>query len=264
LRHAEPPDLTGTGLTLLERAAEGEFGAWRAVDAAGRRFVVKTSWSEAGREAVERLAAIGYPAPRYVVARPGLCVQQELPGEPIGGWSVLDGSVALQLLELNEQLAGRRVADSPRWPERLLDDMHSYNGWVDPADLERHSDDGAELLRRCRAAVERADLQDTGDLVHWDYTTSNVLVADGRVTGIVDWDGALNGDRIFDVATLFYYTRTPLLRDYALEQRDERVFAAYLAHMILRQTGWSIRYHEPDAGTQLIRDGLELSKTFPG
>jgi Ser/Thr protein kinase RdoA (MazF antagonist) len=142
--------------------------------------------------------------------------------------------------------------------------VHSYTGWVDPADLERHSDDGAELLRRCRAAVERADLRDTGDLVHWDYTTSNVLVADGRVTGIVDWDGALNGDRIFDVATLFYYTRTPLLRDYALEQRDERVFAAYLAHMILRQTGWSIRYHEPDAGTQLVRDGLELSKTFPG
>jgi hypothetical protein len=77
LRQAEPPDVTGTGLTLLERAAEGEFGAWRAVDAAGRRFDVKTSWSEAGREAVERLAAIGYPAPRYVVARPGLCVQQE-------------------------------------------------------------------------------------------------------------------------------------------------------------------------------------------
>jgi hypothetical protein len=116
LRHAEPPDLTGTGLTLLERAAEGEFGAWRAVDAEGRRF------------------------------------------------------------------------------------------------------------RR---------------------------------------QGALNGDRVFDLATLFLlHTHAAPARLRTGRARRARA-RGYLAHMILRQTGWSIRYHEPDAGAQLVRDGLELSETFP-
>jgi len=263
LPKADPPDLSGTPYRLLERTAHGEFGAWRAVDADGNRFVVKTGWSEAGRDAAEQLAAVGYPAPRYVLTRPGLCVQEELPGQPIGGWEALDDGLARQLVELNEQLSDRRVSDSPPWPRRLLDEMRSYNGWVDPTDLERHSEGGRELLRRCRAAVQRAELRDTGDLVHWDYTTSNVLVVGDRVTGVVDWDGALNGDRIFDIATLFYYTRTHVLREYALERRDTQVFAAYLAHMILRQTAWSIRHHEPRAGERLVADGLELSATFP-
>lgn len=104
------PDLSGTGLTLLERAAKGEFGAWRAVDGEGRRFVVKTSWSEAGREAAAQLAAAGYPAPRYVLTRPRLCVQEELPGESIGTWEPLAEDVARQLLDLNERLAGVDVA----------------------------------------------------------------------------------------------------------------------------------------------------------
>jgi hypothetical protein len=41
LRHAEPPDLTGTGLTLLERAAEGEFAAWGLSTPKAAVFVVK-------------------------------------------------------------------------------------------------------------------------------------------------------------------------------------------------------------------------------
>ena len=262
---AEPPDLTGTPYRLLERTAHGEFGAWRASDTGGNRYVVKTSWSEAGREAAGLLNSRGYPAPRYVFVRPGLCVQEELPGLPIGEWKELPPWAVECLLALNEALAGVRIADSPRWPERLLDEFGSYNEWIDLTLLERHSEAGATVLRRCRELAHRFsdELHDTGDLVHWDYTTDNILAVGEEVTGVVDWDGALNGDRLFDVATLWYYTRTPALRTYALARTSEEIWSVYAAHIVLRQTAWSMRLHDPAEADRLVRDALELTETFP-
>jgi hypothetical protein len=56
------------------------------VDVAGRRYVVKNQWSEDGVATTELLRNDDYPAPRYVLVRPGLSVQEELPGKPIGDW----------------------------------------------------------------------------------------------------------------------------------------------------------------------------------
>ena len=99
---------------------------------------------------------------------------------------------------------------------------------------------------------------DPGDLVHWDYTTANILAVGDEITGVVDWDGVCNGDRFFDLATLFYYTRTPSLRDYVVERVGDGVFAAYLAALVVRQVAYSLKFHPPDAGPGLIADGLEL------
>lgn len=262
---ADPPDLSGTSYRLLERTGQGEFGAWRATDNDGRRYVVKSSWSDAGREATDLLRAKGYPAPRHVLVRPGLCVQDELPGSPVGAWNVLPGWAAEQVLTLNEQLAGMRITDSSQWPERLFDEFDSYNDWIDLTLLENHSTAGATVLRRCKAIAERfaEELIDPGDLVHWDYTTDNILAVREEITGVVDWDGALNGDRLFDVATLWYYTRTPALRDYGLARTSEGVWSVYVAHIVQRQTAWSIRFHDAAAADHLVRDALELSETFP-
>ena len=38
--------------------------------------------------------------------------------------------------------------------------------------------------------------------MHLDFHPGNVLVDGGRVTGVVDWDGAGRGDRLFDLVTL--------------------------------------------------------------
>jgi hypothetical protein len=39
--------------------------------------------------------------------------------------------------------------------------------------------------------------------------------------------------------------------------------AVYFSHMIVRQTDWSLRFHGPDAGEEMIRYGLELARAFP-
>ncbi|OQA20122.1 MAG: Aminoglycoside 3'-phosphotransferase [Chloroflexi bacterium ADurb.Bin360] len=40
-------------------------------------------------------------------------------------------------------------------------------------------------------------------LIHGDFTTDNVLVAEGRITGVIDWAGGAVGDPRYDLALAF-------------------------------------------------------------
>ena len=95
--------------------------------------------------------------------------------------------------------------------------------------------------------------------MHWDYTTANILARGDEITGVVDWDGVCKGDRLFDLVTLYYYTRTQSLRDYVAERLRPAVLAAYLAAMVVRQVAYSLKFHSPDVAPGLIEDGLELT-----
>jgi hypothetical protein len=252
---AEPPDLTGTPYRLLGRTAHGEFGSWYAVNAAGNRFVVKRTWTEDGIAAAKLLRAEGYPAPRYVLVADGVAVMDELPGKPLTLRQPLDDAATARIFELNELQAGKRVKNAPPWPERIYHDVLSGHYHVDLELLGRYV---PELLAWCRHAVETADLVDPGDIVHWDFTTANVLTLAGEITGVVDWDGVVNGDRLFDLVTLFYYTRTESLREYVLERVSVAIFRAYLGAVVVRQTAFSLKFHAPGVGPESIADALEL------
>jgi aminoglycoside phosphotransferase (APT) family kinase protein len=93
------------------------------------------------------------------------------------------------------------------------------------------------------------DADDGGDLVHLDYQPSNVLVTGGRISGVVDWDGAARGDRHLDLVTLRFTlagTAPHLLGpvDERLSAADRDLLRAYWAHMSLRMVDWSIRHHD--------------------
>ncbi|MGC4192017.1 MAG: phosphotransferase [Thermomicrobiales bacterium] len=47
-------------------------------------------------------------------------------------------------------------------------------------------------------------------LVHGDYGFDNVLVKDGRITGVLDWQNARFGDGLYDVAWLDFWPDPPL------------------------------------------------------
>lgn len=42
-------------------------------------------------------------------------------------------------------------------------------------------------------------------LIHGDFGSNNVLVADGRVTGLIDWSEAMVGDSLYDLANIFFW-----------------------------------------------------------
>ena len=284
----------GTAFSLGERFPQGGQGAFRLNDAAGAGFVLKWLPGETGLGALpaevpllDRLRAAGYPIPRYVawgvLAAPAgrYTVQERLPGESAWG---LSGPTLEEALALNDLQAGAgpalranaRSAGAPPyepWHRRLLRlAREGGDGFCHLDAMRAHSPQTAALLERLQAYVTgraaRLAARRAADVVHFDFAGPNILVDGGRITGVVDW-GPLPGDRTFDLATLLfydgYYADVPATRtrvwERALELVDAETFGIYLAHLVHRQTDWSIRHHDAamvervlGIGTAVLRD----------
>jgi len=246
----------------------GEFGAGRVVDEEGRRYVFKRQPPGLAPATTEALRPLGYPAPRYVVWGEDYHVQEELPGEPAWrGWGAASPASMSLLLQLNELQEGRAIDDDTSWPDSTIESVAiGFSEYAVVGTLERHSDESRELLRLCRRAVERHPDRVRGrrDIVHWDFTLSNVLVEAGRVTGVIDWGGTRSGDRLFDLATLIYYAKgeAPELERYVVERIGAEGLSVYLAHMCVRQSDWSLRHHGVTEGDKVVDYSLELACRF--
>ena len=103
------------------------------------------------------------------------------------------------------------------------------------------------------------------DIVHYDCSPANVLASATSITGVIDWDGWCAGDRMFDVATMLFYSyadvavRTCLWQT-ILKYSGPEAGAVYLGHLIHRQVDWSIRYHSAKA----IEHWLRISAAILG
>ena len=262
----------GTDFRLDGRYEGGETGALRVVAPDGRRFALKErgDGDPAGAaRTTSLLRRLGYPAPEYVVVGGEYSVQEELPGRPLRPWRPLDASVVTRLLELNELQEGRALLEPRDWPASLVRTvLEGGEGYMLLDTLRRHSRDARLLLERCQAAVlaYAGEARTQGDVVHFDFTPANVLADGTRVTGVIDWDGTHSGDRLFDLATLLYYVpEAARVRAYTyiVERAGEGVLAAYLAHVAVRQTEWSLRLHSRETGAFVLRYSLEVTAGFP-
>jgi aminoglycoside phosphotransferase (APT) family kinase protein len=213
-----------------------------------------------------RLRELGYPAPCYVQVEADWALQEELPGEPLEPWVPLSDGVAAQLLSLLD-LHGEAfpVATPGSWRRLVAASVLSgARSYLRLATLRDHSDRSRELLARCQEAVRRfGDRVPVADaIVHWDFTPDNVLVRDGRVTGVIDWEGVRAGDPAFDLVTLaFYAPGTPVLED-SLGRLDPGVRAVYQAHLCIRQAEWSLRRHDAATGERMLAYALEVASGF--
>ena len=78
----------------------------------------------------------------------------------------------------------------PTWLDAMLDEAAE--------NLEHFSVDGTpELLAHLRQTRPQPV---SPTLIHGDYTIDNVMVADGRVCGVIDWSGGAMGDPRHDLA----------------------------------------------------------------
>jgi len=249
----------GTAFALGGRFAGGEQGAFAIVDPEGKRFALK--WQAAARpepfqparDVTELLRARGYPLPCYVydgtIDGTAYLIQEVLPGDPMG---TLEARYIPRLLELNELQAGLAPSPSRAWPVLIIRSvLEGFDKFCVIASLRDYSTTTAELLARLQALVTaNADVAlPTNDIVHFDFTAANILVVNGEISGVIDWDAPCAGDRAFDLATLLFYAgdqpelRAMLVR-YYVERASWDTLRLYLAHMIVRQLDWSIRYHE--------------------
>ena len=251
---------------------DGEAGhATVVADGAGNRSLLKW-WQTAGGESdsldhiervvrlMERLRRRGYPSPRHLLTAAEdslLFVLQELvPGRP--PVPLLPIHVE-QLVDLN-RLQEEERCDGVGWGAFLCRTLISgAGGYCLHAPLRRHSRAGAALLDRVIAigkATDPATLPIAG-IAHFDFHHLNVLAEGDRITGIVDCEGAREGDPCFDLVTLLYCSAEGSLGDdhqlqlwrLLRDRRDAATLRAYLAHMSLRLSSWSAVHHD-DATTE--------------
>jgi aminoglycoside phosphotransferase (APT) family kinase protein len=248
-------EAAGAGLEFVGRAAAGEVGAAFVRRPDGRDGVLTRGHGSAAdlrrtADALDAARRTGLPVPRYelIVELPDAVavVQERLPGNPP---AAVDRAVLTELITTIDRFAGLG-GDLPV-PSMYL--LESGPGFCLHESLERYDDRTRRVLGWVREVGRSEPGEMRGDdLVHLDFHTGNVLLADGRITGIVDWDGIGRGDRRFALVTLRFDAQVQLAGD-DLTWFDELldntlepdVLRLYWAHMTLRQIDWSIRHHSP-------------------
>lgn len=243
-------------------------GAERWLDEPREAFVLKRGRSAARAAAVTaQLRELGYPAPRYVRVEADWALQEELAGEPQEPWLPLSDEIALQLLSLLELHSEPFPVATPGSWRRVVaaSVLTGARSYLRLATLRDHSDRSRELLLRCQDAVRRFGdrVPEAVTIVHWDFTPDNVLVREGQVTGVIDWEGVRAGDPRFDLVTLAFYAPGTELLERALGEVDPGIRAVYQAHLCVRQAEWSLRRHDAATGERMLAYALEMASRFP-
>ncbi|MFI6699099.1 phosphotransferase [Streptomyces sp. NPDC050509] len=251
---------TGVRLTLDGPCPGGQIGAAYVRWPDDHRSVLKwrphsqAADMEAGPLAVtEALRLAGYPAPATeLIAQVGhavVLVQELLPGTTIDH---LDHRSLGQALELN-QLQADRLADRPDIPTVEFHLSEDGPGYCLHDPLRRHNRRSAALEHWITAVGADHPARMVGhDAVHMDFHPGNILASDGSITGVIDWDGAVRGDRRFDLVTLRFGIHAKEADpgvtqhlDAVLDGLPEDILRPVWAHMSLRMVDWSIRHFTP-------------------
>jgi aminoglycoside phosphotransferase (APT) family kinase protein len=155
----------------------------------------------------------------------------------------------------------RGACDS--WPEFLFKNLEA-NVAACRHDGALTAAEAADALACCRDAEVTLGSQ-PGALLHGDLANRNVLVADGALSAVLDWEDALAGDPIFDVACWGTFVgnherRAEFLAGYAdapalPEDAEFRYWLYYLRIMLAktvhrRRFGWAATDRIP-AGARL-------------
>jgi Ser/Thr protein kinase RdoA (MazF antagonist) len=246
------------GVELVGPMAHGESGgAFEVRTADGTRAVLKLYTGDvldldAPTALVDALRARGYPAPATLAAGAvngsAYELQERLPGEPMEQLmpALLPDVLAVNALQRDIGAVGR----GPWVTEMVTSILDGRTGYCEHAAMAEHSNATRELLARLLRIADGARgvrVSDT-DVVHYDFSPYNVLTDGHRISGVVDWNGATNGDAAFDLVTLATYTFDYALRDQLLAaaatRTDPDALVLYAAHMVLRSVDWAIRNHE--------------------
>jgi hypothetical protein len=214
----------------------------------GRRGVL-TAGNQRGVWAALAARTAGLPvAEVHLAADAGVhyaVIQERLPGAPPAH---VDDRLVEGMRDLNLRMAGL-APDLPPVPLFLTESGPGFCRHEPLAGYDRRT---ARLLDRIREIGAQRDAADGDDLVHLDFHPGNVLVHDGRISGLVDWDGAGRGDGRLDLVTLRFdlAMRSSRHGDALAAKLRATVppdrLRAYRAHMALRLVDWAIRHHGPD------------------
>jgi aminoglycoside phosphotransferase len=262
---------SGGGYRVVRKFTGGVWGAWLVRDRLGHDAVLKCIWDVDWRTRLSMAAAVvdefrdrGGPAPRYlhygyIDGMGTWSLQERLPGRSV---KQLTGHLLGQVLHMNElqARAGRPPSSGFNWTEHVRREVLSDASGMETA-LRSHSRSTARVASVIREKVfSDSDVRMCRrDLVHGDLLATQILVAGGRMSGVLDWDVAAYGDRCIDLALLFMNVhvqadriRQPLDQEMVLSLGSAAVtefghthFGLCLAYHLMRMMGFVVR-NAPD------------------
>ncbi|MEM7121975.1 MAG: phosphotransferase [Pseudomonadota bacterium] len=260
------------GFELDARALGGRSqGAWFATASNGSPVVLKWSpdetmveWYAALLPGLDELRARGVPVPVYVHvgAFDGgtLSAQQFLPGRSADNPSAAVVESMVDCITAKAGIAGPLPATDQRtWGTFVV---HTLRGGQDDQAMhqplrtcDQRTTAVLDRVEAIGANVDPSCFPNDG-LVHNDLHTDNVLIDDGALSGIVDWEEACAGDHLFDLVAFAFDLdghNQPIWDIVDSAGFEPQVLRAYVALLTLRCTASAILHHPEDVARQLDR-----------
>lgn len=246
-------------------------GAWFATAADGAPVVLKWSPGEAmaGRYAallpgLDALRAHGVPVPEYLHVGMfdggTLSAQRLLPGRSQDNPSAAVIESVAACVATKAGIAGPPPSfDQSGWGAFVV---RMLTGGGDGAAMHERLRTGdrrtAAVLDRIQTIGANSDSERFPDdgLVHHDLHTDNILIDDGALSGIIDWEDACVGDHRFDLVAFAFDLDghdQPVWNIVDAAGFDPQVLRAYVALLTLKCTASAILHHPEDLIRQLDR-----------
>lgn len=264
------------GYTLdMQYSGGDEGGAYLVIAADGSRGVLKTNknplWVgqvKRAQAATTHLKSLGYPVPTYITFdstdQGTYSIQSELPGIP--GEPTLD--LVTQLVKFIELQKGQTISDVQGQDWVWYVNAVVFRGeFGNVRALMQYSHETSALVADIEAIVAglNGKMLPQTDLVHGDMGFHQALVADGHISGVVDWDQVGYGDRTMDLVSLWYsLLQATESRDYVMQYMlsvsDKDAIKIYGAYRMLSTTAWHINKVGGDVGavSEQARQALGL------
>jgi len=263
-----------TSYSLNAQYSGGEdHGAYRVVSIDGTRAVLKVNSNPQWIRQVERakattahLAGLGYPVPKYLVTgstdRGTYSLQSELPGMGVEPTPQAVTSL-LHFIDLQRNQAISEVQGQD-WVWYLMDVV--FRGeWGLVRALMQFSADSSVLVTDIENLVLglQGKMLPKTDLVHGDMGFTQVLLQNGAVSGVLDWNQAGYGDVTQDLMSLWYsllgYADSrDLVLQQALQQSDREAVRIHAAYKMLADVSWHINKPGGDAVSAIARARIAI------
>ena len=187
-------------------------GAWILIGPDGQKAILKwrandpTARRARLLETVNRIHATGYPTPRWIAA--GITesgtsyhLQEFVSGQPA---TALGAESAALLVDVLERQAGLDPDPGHDWSPYVNSLARDNSDDSSRAYLRGLGQAGRDLVTHFDQvlALHGPVQLPSGDMVHGDFNSCNVLIQDGQVTGIIDIEAFGSGTRVIDYGWL--------------------------------------------------------------
>jgi aminoglycoside phosphotransferase (APT) family kinase protein len=231
----------GTEVQEINRIVAGEVNEVYLVQTKDGNFILRISREKkakflAERWALDQTREVGVPAPTMLYVGEikasnetlKVCVENKLPGEPLGEESTKaklteqeiknigyeEGELLAKIHSIKTSGFGKLkaggVGELNNWSEYVLKHFNRGNndGLIDQAKQIGISKDQIELAIATLKKYEAVYTIATPHLLHGDYGPKHLLIKDGHIVGVLDFENCMGGDPVYDFAWGRYFDHT--------------------------------------------------------